>query len=437
MLRMQMTRLVAMAKIIMTQRIQTSRLSLSLQRFQIMEIFFMLRVTGSLVWRQCNDLLIGILYTVFGVLSVLGNGTLLLVVYRKKSSLKPAEFFVVNLAVSDLSMSVTLFPLAIPSAFAHMWLFNTTACTVYAFCGVLFGLSSLTNLMVLSCVCWLKVCCPNYGSKFSPCHAALLVAGVWCYAGVFAVGPLWGWGGYGEEPYGTACCIDWHAPGRDSAAMSYVVCLFFFCYVAPCAVIFLSYTFILLTVRGSRQAVQQHMSPQNKTTNAHALIIKLSVAVCIGFLTAWSPYAIVSMWAAFGNSAAVPPMAFAMAAIFAKSSTLYNPVIYLVFKPNFRKSLCRDVARCRTALCGRPCGGGGGAAQKGPCTRAHHMDECNSTRLSNGLPGDHGTCRHCPGAAAGSRSPAEARPRRAASVLTAPRGEVVSTLSNELQSDFL
>lgn len=56
-----------------------------------------------------------------GVLSVLGNGTLLFVVYRKKSSLKPAEFFVVNLAISDLGMSITLFPLAIPSAFAHMW----------------------------------------------------------------------------------------------------------------------------------------------------------------------------------------------------------------------------------------------------------------------------------------------------------------------------
>lgn len=56
-----------------------------------------------------------------GVLSVLGNGILLFVAYRKKSSLKPAEFFVVNLAISDLSMTITLFPLAIPSAYAHMW----------------------------------------------------------------------------------------------------------------------------------------------------------------------------------------------------------------------------------------------------------------------------------------------------------------------------
>ncbi|XP_037627495.1 opsin 7, group member b [Sebastes umbrosus] len=382
-----------------------------------------------------NDFLMGTIYTIFGVLSVLGNGILLFVAYRKKSSLKPAEFFVVNLAISDLGMTISLFPLAIPSAFTHMWLFNKTTCTVYAFCGVLFGLSSLTNLTVLSSVCWLKVCCPNYGNKFSYCHACLLVAGVWCYAGVFAVGPLSGWGEYGAEPYGTACCISWDAPSQSFAAMSYIVCLFFFCYIVPCTVIFLSYTFILMTVRGSRQAVQQHMSPQNKITNAHALIIKLSVAVCIGFLTAWSPYAIVSMWAAFGNPTTVPPMAFALAAIFAKSSTLYNPIVYLVFKPNFRKSLCRDVAQCRTTICG--CRDG-----KGPCRQSHHTEECNSTRLSNGLPENHGTCRHCPRpeTATGTRENfTEYSPQQTARILKGSKhSEVaVSQLSNEMQSDFL
>ncbi|XP_023129374.1 opsin 7, group member b [Amphiprion ocellaris] len=386
-----------------------------------------------------NDFLMGTLYTIFGVLSVLGNGILLFVAYRKKSSLKPAEFFVVNLAISDLGMTITLFPLAIPSAFAHMWLFNQTVCIVYAFCGVLFGLCSLTNLTVLSCVCWLKVCCPNYGNKFSYCHACLLVACIWCYAGAFAVGPLSGWGEYGAEPYGTACCINWHAPSQNPVAMSYIICLFFFCYIVPCTVIFLSYTFILLTVRGSRQAVQQHMSPQNKITNAHALIVKLSVAVCIGFLTAWSPYAIVSMWAAFGNPATVPPMAFALAAIFAKSSTLYNPIVYLVFKPNFRKSLCRDVAQCRRTLCGCLCQRS--STQKGMCRQSHHKEECNSTRLSNGLPENHRTCRHCPcpETATGTRGNCTDSPQQTARILKGSQhSEVaVSQLSNEMQSDFL
>lgn len=104
---------------------------------------------------------------------------------------------------------------------------------------------------------------------------------MWAYASVFAVGPLVQWGHYGAEPYGTACCIDWRAPNHELSSLSYIVCLFLFCYVLPCAIIILSYTCILMTVRGSRQAIQQHVSPQTKTANAHALIVKVSVCVCV------------------------------------------------------------------------------------------------------------------------------------------------------------
>ncbi|KAK6303422.1 hypothetical protein J4Q44_G00258760 [Coregonus suidteri] len=227
------------------------------------------------------DFLMGMLYSIFCVLSLLGNGILLLVAYRKRLSLKPAEFFIINLSISDLGMTLSLFPLAIPSSFAHKWLFDEITCQFYAMCGVLFGLCSLTNLTALSFVCCLKVCFSNYGNKFSSSNACFLVVVVWCYASVFAIGPLAHWGHYNAEPYGTACCIDWNVPNYKLSAMSYIVCLFLFCYALPCTVIFLSYTFILLTVRSSHQAVQQHVSPQTKTTNAHALIVKVRQYPCV------------------------------------------------------------------------------------------------------------------------------------------------------------
>lgn len=50
-----------------------------------------------------------------------------------------------------------------PQALPCRWLFNQAVCTLYAFCGVLFGLCSLSSLTVLSTVCCLKVCYPAYG----------------------------------------------------------------------------------------------------------------------------------------------------------------------------------------------------------------------------------------------------------------------------------
>ncbi|XP_051517483.1 opsin-5-like [Myxocyprinus asiaticus] len=384
-----------------------------------------------------NDFLLGTIYTIFGVLSVLGNTTLLFVAYRKKSSLKPAEFFIINLSISDLGMTIFLFPFAIPSAFAHRWLFTEVMCMCYAFCGVLFGLCSLSNLTVLSCVCWLKVCCPSYGNKFSPLHAFLLVVGVWCYAAVFAVGPLSGWGQYGSEPYGTACCIDWHAPSYSTPAMIYIIFLFFFCYIVPCTIIILSYTLIFVTVRESQHAVRQHVSPQNKISNVQTLIVKLSVAVCIGFLMAWSPYAVVSMWAAFGEPDLVPPIAFALAAMFAKSSTLYNPVVCLVFKPSFRKSLCRDATKFRRTLCPCMCQTKSQPKEATNLPKLKTKEDCNFTWSSNGLHESHQSCRHCPKGRMGHYL--DITPQRTARILTGSTHSevVVSQLSNDMHSDFL
>lgn len=53
------------------------------------------------------------------------------------------------------------------------------------------------------------------------------------------------------------------------------------------------------------------------------------------------------MWAAFGPVDNIPPLAFAMPAMFAKSSTIYNPIIYLTLRPNIRRVMCRNLG----ALC--------------------------------------------------------------------------------------
>nr|XP_040048278.1 opsin 7, group member d isoform X2 [Gasterosteus aculeatus aculeatus] len=371
------------------------------------------------------------LFCFTGVLSLVGNCILLLVAYHKRSTLKPAEFFIINLSISDLGMTLSLFPLAIPSAFKHRWLFGELTCQLYAMCGVLFGLCSLTNLTALSFVCCLKVCFPNHGNRFSSSHARLLVVAVWGYASVFAVGPLARWGRYSPEPYGTACCIDWHAPNHELAALSYIVCLFVFCYALPCATIFLSYTFILLTVRGSRQAVQQHVSPQTKTTNTHALIVKLSVAVCIGFLGAWTPYAVVAIWAAFGDATLVPPDAFALAAMFAKSSTIYNPVVYLLCKPNFRACLYRDTTLLRQRIYR-------GSPRSEPkahfgSTSQRNKDMSVSVRSSNGQQDSYGACTE-------NAAPCHVMtPQRTACILTEStnREVTVSRLADKPQADFL
>ncbi|XP_062925637.1 opsin-5-like [Mobula hypostoma] len=340
-----------------------------------------------------EDIFFGIIYSIYGILSLLGNGILLFIALRKRHMLKPAEYFIVNLAISDLSMIITLLPLAIPSLFAHRWLFSQRWCNFYAFCGVLFGVCSLTNLTMLSIICCMKVCYPLYGNRITSEFACLLMTSAWAYASIFAISPLVEWGHYGPEPYGTACCIDWKAPNSDFQAMSYIIVLFVFCYIVPCGIIMTSYTLILLTVNGSRRAVQRHMSPQRNLNNAHKLIVKLSVSVCIGFSAAWTPYAVTATWAAFGNADKVPPLAFALSALFVKSSTLYNPFVHLVFKPNFRNFLRKDWAHL-LSLCRKQCGQWNNEVGLTLQTACDQIT-LNSFRDPNRLAHGHDACNTC------------------------------------------
>lgn len=66
--------------------------------------------------------------------SLFSNSTLLYVSYKKKHLLKPAEFFIINLAISDMSLTLSLYPMAITSSIYHRY------------CPHLFTLHSLANI---------------------------------------------------------------------------------------------------------------------------------------------------------------------------------------------------------------------------------------------------------------------------------------------------
>lgn len=50
----------------------------------------------------------------------------------------------------------------------------------------------------------------------------------------------------------------------------------------------------------------------------------------------WSPYAVVSLWAAFGNPNDISVLAGTLPAVLAKSSIIWNPIIYVATNKQFR-----------------------------------------------------------------------------------------------------
>lgn len=93
-----------------------------------------------------------ILLSASAVLSIVGNLLVLIVAFRRSSRMKPPELLSVNLAVTDLGAAVTMYPLAVASAWSHHWIGGDVSCIYYGLAGFFFGIASIMNLTILAIV---------------------------------------------------------------------------------------------------------------------------------------------------------------------------------------------------------------------------------------------------------------------------------------------
>lgn len=84
---------------------------------------------------------------------------------KRSSLLKSPELLTVNLAVADIGMAVSMYPLAIASAWNHAWLGGDASCVYYALMGFLFGVCSMMTLCAMAVIRFLVTNSSKSNSK--------------------------------------------------------------------------------------------------------------------------------------------------------------------------------------------------------------------------------------------------------------------------------
>ena len=77
----------------------------------------------------------------------------------------------------------------------------------------------------------------------------------------------------------------------------------------------------------------------DKEASAEMRITKVAITNCLMWTVAWTPYAVVSMMACFGNRMLVTPLAAQSCAFFAKTCSSLNPMVYAFSHPTYRDVL--------------------------------------------------------------------------------------------------
>ncbi|XP_058471767.1 visual pigment-like receptor peropsin [Solea solea] len=289
-----------------------------------------------------HNIVAGYLITA-GVISLISNIVVLLMFVKFKELRTATNFIIINLAFTDIGVAGIGYPMSAASDIHGSWKFGYTGCQIYAALNIFFGMASIGLLTVVAIDRYLTICRPDIGQKMTMRSYNLLILAAWLNAVFWSCMPIAGWAGYAPDPTGATCTINWRQ--NDASFISYTMAVIAVNFVLPLWVMFYCYYNVSVTV--TRHKAGNCLDSINIDWSDQMDVTKMSIVMIVMFLVAWSPYSIVCLWASFGDPMTIPaPMAI-IAPLFAKSSTFYNPCIYVIANKKFRRAII-GMIRCQT-----------------------------------------------------------------------------------------
>ena len=298
------------------------------------------------------------LYTVFAVVSsifgtsgVILNFLVCLLYFTTPRLLDAPNIFILNIAVGDFTYSIVALPMLVMSNTQGEWAFGDAGCVAYAFLTTFFALGSMMHLAGAAYERYFTIChLFNEGeNEFSRKRAIVLSVLLWCYSLFWSLMPVLGWSSFEQEGIGTSCSPSWRS--REAVDVSYTVCLILACFVLPVAVIIYCYYKIYKATSELAQQAVQNWGPNSRVTQdtlqAERKMARITLIITVGFLMAWTPYAVSSILAIVKPDL-VSDIGASIPAYLAKSSACYNPVIYVFLYKRLRERLA-DLFCCKSA----------------------------------------------------------------------------------------
>lgn len=272
-----------------------------------------------------------------GTICALGfcNNVLVIVLYYKFKRLRtPTNLLLLNISISDLLMCVIGINFTFISCIKRRWIWNSATCVWDGFSNSLFGIVSIMTLSALAYERYIRVV---HAKVVDFPWAWRAITHIWLYSIAWTGAPLLGWNRYTLEIHRLGCSLDWAS--KDPNDASFILLFLLGCFFVPVGIMAYCYGNILYTVRMLRSIQDLQTVQIIKILRYEKKVAVMFLLMISCFLVCWTPYAVVSMMEAFGKKSVVSPTLAIIPSFFAKSSTAYNPVIYIFMSRKFRRCL--------------------------------------------------------------------------------------------------
>ena len=279
------------------------------------------------------------------VVSLAGNTVIGIIVYKTKTMRKPINFLIVNMAMSDLLLSIFSIPASIQEIYTNYWLIGgrlgQAFCKLTYFLPYVSGLVSIQSLVLIAVDRFGAVVFPLRPPLISSRLYRFFILATWIVA-MLILSPELVASKLLEYSGGYVCAKRWNEVFGDTSSLYYLA-VFVVAFFIPLALVAILYIFIFLKLKSQNTPGEQLANERQQRRQRERNVLKMAIAIVLGFLVCLFPLAIHWLLIVFRLNNMLPSCGlqnFRFFAYFmAQANCALNPCICYIFSRNYREGL--------------------------------------------------------------------------------------------------
>ncbi|KFP55133.1 Substance-P receptor, partial [Cathartes aura] len=266
--------------------------------------------------------------------SVVGNVVVMWIILAHKRMRTVTNYFLVNLAFAEASMSAFNTVVNFTYAIHNEWYYGLLYCKFHNFFPIAAVFASIYSMTAIALD-------RKYRTAFRKerCCAVLVLRGnaVWLLAFLLAF-PQGYYSVMEELPGRLVCLVEWPEHSTNTYGKTYHFCMTILIYFLPLLVIGCAYTVVGITLWAS-EIPGDSSDRYHEQVSAKRKVVKMMIIVVCTFALCWLPYHIYFTLQYFNPEWYLQKFiqqVYLAIMWLAMSSTMYNPIIYCCLNDRFR-----------------------------------------------------------------------------------------------------
>ena len=288
-------------------------------------------------------------YCLLAIVSLAANSLIVMIVYKMPNLKKPINYFIANMASSDLLFPIFWIPWFLSSLHTNLFLIGgqlgQALCKLVRFFSFVSCAVSIQNLILIAV--------DRFGAVVFPLRSPLIrsklcpffILATWMFAIVFLWPDLLAFE-LVEHPEGARCVRRWKKTFGESLSFASVLLAYniVFMYI-PVLLLVILYSIVVIKLKTQAHPGEQSANSQQQRDRRNRNVLQMSIAIVTVFVFCWLPNVNNFLIIYYQDSSTLFSCSFwlyfVVTVYMANAYCAINPVICFMFSSNYRKALKR------------------------------------------------------------------------------------------------